>query len=290
MPSSSSVNAPALRAGARDPVTTEIVLQPGKSTAYWTDLWRYRELLFFLAWRDTLVRYKQTAIGIGWALLRPAAAMAAFVTFRRVAGFSGDHVPEVVFVFAAIVPWQFFSTALTEAASSLVTYSNLVSKIYFPRLLVPVAAVATTIVDMLITLVLLAVLMAWYGVVPGWQIVVLPVFVVLVIGFSIATGILLSALTAKYRDFRYVVPFMVQCGLFLSPVAFSLSSVPERWRTLYSLNPLVGIIEGFRWSILAGHIPPFEQAVLMSGSVTLFSIAIALWYFRRVERSLADVI
>lgn len=290
MPSSSSVNARVHSADVRDPVTTEIVLQPGKSTAYWSDLWRYRELLFFLAWRDTLVRYKQTAIGIGWALLRPAAAMAAFVAFRRVAGFSGDHVPEVVFVFAAIVPWQFFSTALTEAANSLVTYSNLVSKIYFPRLLVPVAAVATTIVDMLITLVLLAVLMAWYRVVPGWQIVVLPVFVVLVVGFSIATGILLSALTAKYRDFRYVVPFMVQCGLFLSPVAFSLSSVPERWRTLYSLNPLVGIIEGFRWSILAGHTPPFEQAVLMSGSVTLFSIAIAIWYFRRVERSLADVI
>jgi len=271
-------------------VTTEIVLQPGKSTAYWTDLWRYRELLFFLAWRDTLVRYKQTAIGIGWALLRPAAAMAVFVIFRRVAGFASGQVPEVVFVFAAIVPWQFFSTALTEAANSLVTYSNLVSKIYFPRLLVPVAAVATTLVDMLITLVLLALLMAWYGIVPGWQIVVLPVFVILVVGFSIGTGILLAALTAKYRDFRYVVPFMVQCALFLSPVAFSLSSIPERWRALYSLNPLVGIIEGFRWSILAGHTPPFEGAVLVSGSVTLFSIAVAIWYFRRVESSFADVI
>jgi lipopolysaccharide transport system permease protein len=290
MPSSSSVYAPAHDAGVWDPVTTEIVLRPGKSTTYWTDLWRYRELLFFLAWRDTLVRYKQTAIGIGWAVLRPAAAMAVFVAFRRVAGFAGDHVPEVVFVFAAIIPWQFFSTALTEAANSLVAYSNLISKIYFPRLLVPVAAVATTIVDMLITLVLLALLMAWYRVVPGWQIMALPVFVVLVVGFSIGTGILLSALTAKYRDFRYVVPFVVQCGLFLSPIAFSLSSVPERWRTLYSLNPLVGIIEGFRWSILAGRTPPFEHAVVVSGSVTLLSIAVAIWYFRRVERSLADVI
>jgi len=270
--------------------TAEIVLQSGKSTTYWTDLWRYRELLFFFAWRDTLVRYKQTAIGIGWALVRPAAAMAVFVAFRRIATFPRGQVPEAVFVFAAIVPWQFFSTALTEAGNSLVTYSNLVSKVYFPRLLVPVAAVATTIVDMLITLVLLAVLMAWYRVVPGWQIVVLPVFVVLVVGFSIGAGILLAALTAKYRDFRYVVPFVVQCGLFLSPIAFTLSSIPEQWRTLYSLNPLVGIIEGFRWSILPGDVPPSGAAVLLSGSITLLSIAIAIWYFRGVERSLADVI
>jgi lipopolysaccharide transport system permease protein len=268
----------------------EIVLQRGESTTYWTDLWRYRELLFFFAWRDTLIRYKQTAIGIGWALVRPAAAMAVFVGFRKIAGLPSGQVPEVVFVFAAIVPWQFFSTALTEAANSLVTYSNLVSKVYFPRLLVPVAAVATTLVDMVITLVLLAVLMAWYRVVPGWQIIVLPLFVVLVVGFSIGAGILLAALTAKYRDFRYVVPFVVQCGLFLSPVAFTLSSIPERWRTLYSLNPLVGIIEGFRWSILSGDAPPSAAAVLLSGSITLFSIAVGIWYFRRVERSLADVI
>jgi len=269
----------------------KLVIEPGMAAAhYWRDIWRYRELLYFLAWRDLVVRYKQTAIGVIWVLLRPAMTMAAFVMFRRLVGAPPSAIPEPVLVLAAVVPWQFFSTALLDASGSLIGNANLLSKVYFPRLIIPGAAVVTAIVDFAITLGLLFLLMAWYGIGPSPSLVALPVFMLLSIGLSLGTGLLLAALNVQYRDFRYIVPFIVQMGLFVSPIAFTTADLPERWRALYSLNPLVGIIDGFRWSILGDRVALDPLAVATSGAVTTVFILIGLWYFRRMERRFADVI
>ncbi|HEY1796207.1 MAG TPA: ABC transporter permease [Stellaceae bacterium] len=268
----------------------KIILERGMaSRSYWRDLWQYRELVYFLAWRDVAVRYKQTAIGIIWALLRPAVTMLVFVGFRRLAHFPTGAVPEPLLVFAAVLPWQFFSTALAEAANSLISNANLLTKVYFPRLVIPGAAVVTSLVDFGITLGLLAVLMAWYGVMPGWQVFLLPVVVAISFGLSLGLGLFLAALNVEYRDFRYVVPFIVQFGMFVSPVAFSTTDVPAQWRTLYSLNPLVGIIDGFRWSLLGGE-GALPETVWISAIMSLLMLLFGIWYFRRVEHSLADVI
>jgi lipopolysaccharide transport system permease protein len=269
----------------------KLVIEPGLAAKnYWDDLWRYRELMYFLAWRDIVVRYKQTAIGVAWALVRPALTMLVFVAFRRLAGIHGGPVPEPLLVFAAVLPWQFFSTALTESSGSLIGNANLISKVYFPRLLVPWAAVVTALVDFLITLGLLAALMAWYGYAPGWQLALLPVFVLLTFGLSLGLGLLLAALNVEYRDFRYIVPFIVQFGLFVSPVAFTTATIPERWRAWIALNPLVGIIDGFRWSILRGYPALESQALGLSIAVTGSALLVGVWYFRRMERGFADVI
>lgn len=257
---------------------------------YWRDLWRYRELLYFLAWRDLVVRYKQTAVGVTWVLLRPALTMGAFVAFRRLVGAPASAVPEPILVFAAVLPWQFFSTALSDASGSLIGNSNLLSKVYFPRLIIPGAAVATAVVDFLVTLALLALLMAWYGIAPSPSLILLPVFVLLTIGLSFGLGLLLAALNVKYRDFRYIVPFIVQMGLFVSPIAFTTADLPERWRPLYALNPMAGIIDGFRWSILGDRVAFDPSAVLVSALVTGALLVAGVWYFRRIERSFADVI
>jgi lipopolysaccharide transport system permease protein len=269
----------------------ELVIEPGRSARnYWRDIWRYRELMYFLAWRDIVVRYKQTAIGVAWAVLRPALTMLVFVGFRRLAGLSSADVPEPILVFAAVLPWQFFSTALTDSSASLVGNANLVSKIYFPRLIVPGAAVATSLVDFLFTLALLAILMLWYGFAPGWQIVVLPLLVFLTMLLSLGVGVLLAAMNVEYRDFRFIVPFIVQFGLFVSPVAFTTSSLPERWRTIYALNPMVGIIDGFRWSILAGRTAMDIRGLAISAVITALFVLLGVSYFRRMERGFADVI
>ena len=269
----------------------KLVIEPGMAAAhYWRDLWRYRELLYFLAWRDLVVRYKQTAIGVTWVLLRPALTMAVFVAFRRLVGAAPAAVPEPILVFAAVLPWQFFSTALVDASGSLIGNANLLSKVYFPRLIIPGAAVVTAIVDFAITLGLLALLMAWYGIVPTLSLLALPIFVVMSIGLSFGMGLLLAALNVQYRDFRYVVPFLVQMGLFLSPIAFTTADLPERWRPLYALNPMVGIIDGFRWAILGDRVVVEQSAIAISAGVTLLCLAIGIWYFRRMERSFADVI
>jgi lipopolysaccharide transport system permease protein len=270
---------------------TRLIIEPGMTVKnYWRDLWHYRELMYFLAWRDIAVRYKQTVIGIAWALIRPALTMLVFVAFRRLVGLPSGTVPEPILVFAAVLPWQFFSSALSESASSLIGNANLVSKIYFPRLVIPFAAVITSLVDFLITFALLAILMLWYGFAPGWQIVALPAFVLMAFGLSLGSGLLLAALNVEYRDFRYIVPFIVQFGLFVSPIAFSTSDVPEQWRALYALNPLVGIIDGFRWSLLGGRAPLNADAVWISLVVTVAVIAVGVWYFRRMEHSFADMI
>jgi len=269
----------------------KLVLAPGLAARhYWRDVWRYRELLYILAWRDLAVRYKQTAIGVAWALIRPGLTMLVFVVFRRFVGIEPGSVPEPVLVLAAVLPWQFFSAALSESSGSLIGNANLISKIYFPRLIIPCAAVVTSLVDFLVTLGMLAALMAWYGVAPGWQLVALPLFLLLAFGLSAGLGLFFAALNVEYRDFRYVVPFIVQFGLFVSPIAFTTANVPERWRSLYALNPMVGIIDGFRWSILAGHTPLDLHAVKVSVAVTLAFLLVGVWYFRRMERSFADVI
>ncbi len=268
-----------------------LVIEPGMAAKhYWRDLWHYRELVYFLAWRDTVVRYKQTVIGVAWALIRPALTMLVFVGFRRLVGLPSGSVPDPILVFAAVLPWQFFSGGLSESSGSLIGNANLISKIYFPRLLIPFAAVATTLIDFAITLGLLLALMLWYRFMPGWQIAALPFFVLLTFGLALGFGLLFAALNVEYRDFRYIVPFIVQFGLFVSPIAFSTADVPEKWRSLYALNPLVGIIDGFRWSLLGGRAALDVAAVGISIGVTAAVIVVGIWYFRRMESSFADLI
>ena len=270
-------------------MSTKLVIEAGRSARnYWADLWRYRELLGFLAWRDLAVRYKQTAIGIAWALIRPALILAVFVAFRRIAGLESRGIPDPLWVLAAVLPWQFFSTALSESASSLVANTNLVSKVYFPRMIIPLATIATACVDFAVTLALLALLMGWYGFLPGVHLAALPLFFALALALCVGLGLLLAALNVEYRDFRYVVPFIVQFGLFVSPIAFSTADVPERWRALYALNPMAGVIEGFRCALLGA---PLDGAVLATSvAVTAVLLGTGIWYFRRTEREFADVI
>jgi lipopolysaccharide transport system permease protein len=269
----------------------KLVIEPGMASAnYWRDLWRYRELLYFLAWRDLAVRYKQTAIGVAWVLIRPALTMVAFVAFRRLVGAEPTAVPEPVLVFAAVLPWQFFSTAMVDASGSLIGNANLLSKVYFPRLIIPAAAIVTALVDFVVTLALLGLLMAWYGISPSASIVLMPLFALLALALALGTGLLLAALNVKYRDFRYIVPFLVQMGLFVSPIAFTSEDLPERWRAIYALNPVVGLIDGFRWTILGDAAPVEGSAIASSVIVTAVFVTLGIWYFRRVERGFADVI
>jgi len=258
---------------------------------YWGDLWRYRELFWFLVWRDTLVRYKQTVMGVAWALIRPLLTMAVFtVVFGKLAKLPSGNAPYPVLVFAAMLPWQFAASAMSEAANSLTSNSNLISKVYFPRLIVPASSVLTSFVDFLISAVFLAALMAWYGCRPDLRVLTLPLFTLLGVAAALGPGLWLCALNVKYRDFRYVVPFIVQFGLYISPVGFSSSVVPERWRLLYSVNPMVGVIDGFRWALLPGGATLYWPGFVMSVVLTVLLLWSGLWYFRRTEKTFADVI
>jgi lipopolysaccharide transport system permease protein len=271
----------------------ELVIEAGRTEAnYWRDLWRYKELFYFLAWRDILVRYKQTAIGVAWALIRPFLTMVVLtVVFNKVARLPGTgDVPYSLMVFAAMLPWQFFATALSESSGSLVGNASLISKVYFPRLIVPGTSVITAFVDFLITLALMAVLMLWFGYPPGWRLLTLPLFIVLAIGAACGAGMWLCALTVKYRDFRYVVPFIVQFGLYVSPVGFSSDKIPHQWRVLYALNPMVGTIDGFRWAFFGSEFPLWWPSVAMSVAVSCLLCLFGGRYFRRTERTFADVI
>ena len=223
-----------------DSSRAELIIEAGRTEKqYWQDLWKYRELFYFLAWRDILVRYKQTAIGIFWALIRPFLTMVVFtIVFGNLAKLPSS-APYPILVFAAMLPWQFFSNALTECSNSLINNANLVSKIYFPRLIVPTSSVIVSFVDFLISGMILLALMAWYNFVPSWRILTLPAFIIIAFAASMGAGLWLAALNVKYRDFRYIVPFIAQFGLYISPVGFSSSIVPEKWRLLYSINPMV---------------------------------------------------
>ena len=272
--------------------TKELTIEAGRTESqYWKDIWRYRELFYFLAWRDILVRYKQTAIGIGWALIRPFLTMVVFtVVFGTLAKLPSGGVPYPILVFAAMLPWQFFSTALSECSNSLISNANLISKIYFPRLIVPTSAVIVSFVDFLISGMIMLGLMAWYNFVPSWRILTLPLFILIAFAASMGAGLWLAALNVKYRDFRYIVPFIVQFGLYISPVGFSSSIVPPQWRWLYSLNPMVGVIDGFRWAILGAESNLYLPGFMLSMGLVALLLVTGVWYFRKTERTFADVI
>jgi len=258
---------------------------------YWKDLWRHRELLYFLAWRDILVRYKQTVIGVLWALIRPLVTIVVFsVVFGGLAKLPSDGMPYPILVSAAMLPWQFFAGAFSDIGNSLVGNANLISKTYFPRLVIPASTVAVAFVDFLISLAILAGLMVWYGLMPDWRIIMLPILVLVAAAAALGAGLWVAALNVKYRDFRFVIPFIVQIGLFVSPVGFSSNVIPEKWRFLYAVNPMVGVIDGFRWSLLSAPIHLYWPGFLLSLVLIAILLVGGVAFFRRTERTFADVI
>lgn len=273
-------------------VKQTLIIEAGRTERhYWRDLWRYRELFYFLAWRDILVRYKQTVIGVAWALLRPLVTMIVLtLVFGKLAKLPSDGVPYPILVFAGMLPWQFFANAFSEAANSLVGNASMISKVYFPRLVIPTSAVIVSFVDFLISGAILIALMLWYGFVPDWRVLAMPLFILIAIAAAMGAGLWMAALNVKYRDFRYIIPFVVQFGLYISPVGFSSNIVPEDWRLLYSLNPLVGVIDGFRWSLLGGSAPLYWPGFILSLGLVGLVLASGIVYFRKTERSFADVI
>ena len=254
------------------------------------ELWAYRELLYFLVWRDIKVRYKQTALGAAWAVIQPFFTMVVFsVFFGRLAGLPSEGLPYPVFTYCALVPWTYFATALTQSSNSLVDHARLITKVYFPRLLVPAAAVVAGLLDLLIAFVVLIAMLAYYGVTPSAAVLLLPFFVLLAALTALAVGLWLSALNVQYRDVRYTIPFLVQFWLFITPVAYSSTLVPERWRTLFGLNPMTGVVEGFRWALLGRRDPPGMMLLASVVSVLLLLVG-GLLYFRRMEQRFADVV
>ena len=269
-----------------------LVIEAGRTERhYWRDLWRYRELFFFLAWRDILVRYKQTVIGLAWALLRPLLTMIVFtLVFGKLAKLPSGGVPYPILVFAALLPWQFFSNAFSEAGNSLISNASMITKVYFPRLVIPASSIIVSFVDFLISGAILVVLMIWYGFLPDWRIVTLPLFILIAFAAAMGAGLWIAALNVKYRDFRYIIPFVVQFGLYISPVGFSSSIVPEKWRLLYSVNPMVGVIDGFRWAILGSNSQIYWPGFLLSLGLVATIFITGVMFFRRTEKAFADVI
>jgi lipopolysaccharide transport system permease protein len=271
---------------------SEIIIEAGRTGRhYWADIWKYRELLFFLAWRDIIIRYKQTTIGVAWSIIRPLATMMIFTfIFGRLAKLPSDGVEYGLLVFSALLPWQFFTNAVSGISSSLVGNSNLLTKVYFPRLIVPLSALMVNLVDVIISIIFLAGLMLWYDTIPNARITALPFFVLITLLASFGTGLWFATLNVKYRDFSYIVPFVLQVGLYISPVGFVSSIVPDHWRFLYSLNPMVGVIDGFRWSLLGGSSPLYWPSVLTSFFIAVLFFISGLIAFRKTERTFADII
>jgi|SRR5882724_3974089 len=269
-----------------------LIIEAGRTEHhYWCDLWRYRELFYILAWRDILVRYKQTIIGFVWALIRPFLTMIVFVfVFSKLAKLPSEGAPYPILVFAALLPWQFFSNAFTEAGSSLINNANMIAKVYFPRLVVPASAVIVSFVDFLISGMILAGLMLWYRFVPDWRIFTLPLFIFIAFAAAMGAGVWMAVLNVKYRDFRYIIPFVAQFGLYVSPVGFSSTIVPEQWRLLYSINPMVGVIDGFRWAIMGGNTRLSWPGFLLSIFLVLVTLVTGVLYFRKMEKTFADII
>jgi lipopolysaccharide transport system permease protein len=269
--------------------TTRLEPSQGWDVRVLTELWSYRELLYFLVWRDVKVRYKQTVLGIGWAVIQPVMAMVVLTVFLgRLAHVPSDGQPYAVFSLTALVPWTYFAAAVSSGSGSLAGYQHIISKVYFPRLLIPLAAVAAPLVDFTIALVVLLGVVAWYGIVPSAAIVCLPAFMLLAVATASAASIWLSALSVRYRDVRYVVPFAVQLWLFATPVAYPASLVPERWRALYGLNPMTAVVEGFRWALVGGPSP--GAMTTFSALAVAVALATGLVYFRSAERTFADII
>jgi lipopolysaccharide transport system permease protein len=269
-----------------------IVLEAGKSDReYFKDLWRYRELFYVLAWRDVSVRYKQAVVGIAWAALRPALSTVILtIVFGKLGRLPSGDTPYPLLVMAGLLPWQLFASALSDSGQSLISNSNLITKIYFPRLIIPGSALVTSLIDFTIATALLAILMIGYRTVPGWQIVFLPLFILAALLAAAGIGAWVSALNVKYRDFGVVVPFILQLALYASPVGFSAAAVPEKWRLLYSLNPMVGVIEGFRWCLLGGSPPVHGVGFFLSLAIIAIVAVTGIVHFRKTERGFADVI
>src|SRR5258708_487904 len=266
-----------------------IIIEPGRAEKnYWRDLWLFRELFYILSWRDIKVRYKQTVIGAAWSIIRPLLTTIIFtVVFSRVAKLSAPGgVPYAIMVFAGMLPWQFFANALAEASNSLIGNANLVSKVYFPRMIIPASSIITSLVDFGISFLLLVAMMLFYQYVPDIKIVLLPVFILMALMAAFGVGLYITALNVKYRDFRYIIPFIVQIGLYITPVGFSSAIIPEKWRLWYSLNPMVGIVDGFRWSILGEAI--YWPGFLLSTSITFVFLWVGIRYFRKTEKTFAD--
>ena len=280
---------------ARTPAQGErlIILESGRTERnYWTDLWAYRELFMILGWRDVAVQYKQSVIGLAWAVVRPLLTMVIFtVLFGHLAGLHSEgSVPYPIMVMAGMLPWFLLSSILTQGSGSLIQNANLISKVYFPRLIVPMASAVVAVVDFLVTLVLLFGMMALYRFMPDWRIVFLPVVVIFAIFAVLGPVLILAALNVKYRDFRFIVPFVVQFGLYISPVGFASSVIPEQWRLVYSLNPAVGVIDGFRWCLLAGQAPLYWPGFGLSGLISAILLWLGVRSFRATEKTFADLI
>lgn len=270
-----------------------IIIEAGKAEKnYWADIWHYRELFFILAWRDIKVRYKQTVIGASWSIIRPLLTMVVFtIIFSKVAKLQNvADVPYAILVYVAMLPWQFFASGISESSSSLIGNANLITKVYFPRMIIPFSSVVVSFIDFLISGTVLIILFIYYQYVPGWQIVFLPVFMIMNFLFTLGIGLLLCTLNVKYRDFRYIIPFIIQFGLYISPVGFDSNVVPNKWRWLYDLNPMVGIIDGFRWSMLNASVPLNFTSLYSSLALTVLFLIVGLRLFRKFERKMADSI
>ena len=270
----------------------QLIIEAGKTERqYWRDVWLYRELFYFLAWRDLLVRYKQTVVGVAWSVIRPFLTMLVLtIVFGKLGRMPSAGVAYPLLVFSGMLPWQFFSTAMSESGNSLVNNSSLISKVYFPRLVVPASSVITSFVDFLISALFMVALMVWYRQLPPANIVALPIFILFAFAASLGVGVWTSALMVKYRDFRFIIPFVVQFGLYISPVGFISSVVPDGWRLLYYVNPVVGVIDGFRWCLLGGENTLYLPGVAVSFAVAAVVSIGGLMYFRATERQFADVI
>jgi lipopolysaccharide transport system permease protein len=266
------------------------IIQAGKyDRQYLIDLWKYRELFYFLSWRDILVRYKQTVIGVVWSIIRPILTMIVFtIIFGKIAKLPSGNVPYPILVFVALLPWQFFANALQSSSSSLVSNAGMISKVYFPRMIIPASSIIVAFIDFLISLIILIVLMFWYRFVPDWRVVTIPLFLILAILLSLGAGFLISSLNVKYRDFQYIVPFIVQLGLYISPVGFSSDIISQKWKIIYSLNPMVGIIDGFRWAFFGTHSSYLLLSIIFSIVIIILILFIGIWYFRKTERTFAD--
>ena len=269
--------------------SSKIIIEPGRTEKnYWRDLWLFRELFYILSWRDIKVRYKQTVIGAAWSILRPLLTTLIFtVVFNKVAKLGGPPgVPYAILVFTGMLPWQFFANALAEASNSLISNTNLISKVYFPRLIIPASSIITSLVDFAISFIILLGMLLYYQFVPDVKILLLPVFILLALMASLGIGLYITALNVKYRDFRYIIPFVIQIGLYVTPVGFSSNVVPDQWRFWYSMNPMVGVVDGFRWCILGE--PMYLPGQILSISIILGFLFLGIWYFRKTEKSFAD--
>ena len=269
-----------------------LIIEAGKTEKqYWQDLWKYRELFYFLAWRDILSRYKQTVLGIAWSIIRPILTMIVFtIIFGKIAKLPSGDVPYPILVFVAMLPWQLFANSLSQSSESLVLNSNMVTKIYFPRMIIPASSIIVAFIDFFISFILLGIIMGWYKFIPSWKIVFVPAFLLLTFLIAFGLGLILSAITVKYRDFRHIVPFIVSLGLYVSPVGFSSDVIPEKWRLLYSINPMVGIIDGFRWCIIGQDMNIYRLGFIISIILTFSILIIGIIYFRKTEKTFADKI